>query len=512
MRITNHLAVPNVGSPVYVVLGRLEHEPGVYQPRYELIDDILSLPLTIRISVSPNDVACSIFYDLLPIVVVCRTAKEAFQVDLLNNEVFAQIQNPEDAREIVAALENSKSVHATFPNGQKLYAVRYGSETGVYGLEWEKVFPFTKGTGALQKGHSTLLEALIFMLQKKRPKKQAGKQSEEEGHPASTRTQAMSRVASKQPARDDYEEEEEEPYPARSRQQMSRAASAQPVREDSEEEEEEDPYPAPSRQRMSRTGSRAGSPSKRETSPAGFRSASPVKRETLSSLASPQRQRAFHNATTPVKHSQVQPRSPSPSKGVSSHGVEAISRTASLPPMYLYPNRFPTVSISSGLRPSAARPQSNVHFSDPVIPMHAPMSASARGPTSSSARYEREIDDTFVDDLADLNLDTTHGRRQGHSALTLGLVRQLVRPPSEMLSDPDTYLPVLDMGPDFDLWSSNRNLEPADVVRYLQAFLWSPHLSDFVRMLGRPGPAELRPVDAEYVWNLLTGWFVDDAQ
>lgn len=79
-----------------------------------------------------------------------------------------------------------------------------------------------------------------------------------------------------------------------------------------------------------------------------------------------------------------------------------------------------------------------------------------------------------------------------------------------MLADADAFMPPLDLGPEVDLWLANRNIEAGELLRYLQAFLYAPHVSDFTRLLGQPGSAELRTVDAEYLWSLLSARFVDD--
>lgn len=95
-----------------------------------------SCPFPHRTSISPEDVACGIFPDLLPIVVICARAQEAMKVDVLNSEVFAHIQDPDDEQEIAEALRASHAVTRTFTHGEKLYAVRYGKETGIYGVAW----------------------------------------------------------------------------------------------------------------------------------------------------------------------------------------------------------------------------------------------------------------------------------------------------------------------------------------------------------------------------------------
>lgn len=93
--------------------------------------------LLTAILTSPHDVACGLHLDILPIAIICATLKEAFKVDVLNSEIFTRLNDPDDAEEVRAAIKSSKSVGRVFRNGEKIYALRVGSETGIYGgFDW----------------------------------------------------------------------------------------------------------------------------------------------------------------------------------------------------------------------------------------------------------------------------------------------------------------------------------------------------------------------------------------
>ncbi|KAI0674938.1 hypothetical protein C8Q78DRAFT_1075286 [Trametes maxima] len=397
----------------------------------------------------PLDVACGFFTDLLPIVVVCYV-KHAFKVELLNTEIFKNIQDAGDPDEIMDAISNSQHASRAFAGGERLNALLFAKETGIYcGLDWQtEVFPYTKYPKGYQERFDDLQTALLFMIQSKR-----------------------------------------QYIPTR----RVVASTSQGV----------DQYP-----------SRAALPVKRETNP--------VKHEP-SPPPSPIQHRYVRSAS-PVKatHS-MPPTSLSPSRGyaVQLSSGESISRSTSLPHVVTSVHGYPTVSISSSRRPHASYHSTRSSASKVAnyIPERVPLSYSTRlqasasfqGPTSSSVRFSPEIDDeTVVEDLNRLNLEPIHGGRQGPGTLTPDLLRLLVRPPREMLSEADSLLPALDLGPTFDRWSVAHNLQAGDVLHYLQAFLYAPSLSDFVRMLGRPGArAPLSPADSDYLWTVFEDWLRD---
>ncbi|OSC96163.1 hypothetical protein PYCCODRAFT_1472848 [Trametes coccinea BRFM310] len=393
---------------------------------------------------APLDVACGRHVDLLPIVVVCSSVKEAFKVDYLNSEVFAGLNDSDDADEIFSALESSRTVHKIFASSEKIYAFRVAMETGIYaGIPWHELQYLTKYKNSQYRGCETFLDALRFMLDKSHLCDNQHVSVRRPLAPASSAMRPTSRAAS--------------PY-----KETSRAPS--PVKATSPIKQEASHGPAIGR------GLRSGSPEK------ALRKDPP------------------HTTT-------------SPSKAFDAARPEAISRTTSLPVGYTSSRGFPLVSASTARRPAAGlRAMTDAHL--PPEDVHFPQSASARFPTSSTAQRRPDVDDTFVDHLDRLNLDLGHSE----APLTMDLLRRLVRPPPEMLTGPDNQLPALDLGPDVDGWLANRNVEPGDLLRYLQAFLWAPAISDFVRMVGRPGPAELRPVDAEYLWSLLSKWLDDGPQ
>ncbi|OJT13820.1 hypothetical protein TRAPUB_9633 [Trametes pubescens] len=367
------------------------------------------------------------------------------KIDMLNSEVFAHIQDPDDAQEIAEALKSSRAVTRAFTHGEKLYAVRYGKETGVYGVEWDRVFPNTKGAGASQKSFSSLLEALLWMLRKS-----------------------------------DAEE--------RSKGNFSGLPST-----------------------------RAGSPVKRTASPVK-REASPVKVEDPP-LPSSARGRVVRSAS-PLKatHSQTGPTiSPSVLRGVQ---AESLSRSTSYPPVSVSPRGFPIIPLSSrGAATSARipaapqRPHSAIHFSDPTR-LHGTSygeSASARFPTSSVPRFQSdiEIEETFVEDLDGLHLETARADRGESHAVTMNQLCRLVRPPTEMLAGPDALLPPLNLGPEADRWFVAHNMDGGSILRYLQVFLYVDHVSDFTRLVGQPGQGQLSTADAQYLWELLLARFED---
>ncbi|KAI0653236.1 hypothetical protein C8Q70DRAFT_1059472 [Cubamyces menziesii] len=187
VRITNPLAASK-GGPFFVVLGG--DEPGVYDRR-------------------PTDVACGFNLDILPIVVVCTNIKEAFKVDLLNNEVFAQLPDPEDANDIIEALRLSQTVAGVFANGEKIYAFKVAEETGIYGgFKWKELFHMTKFPKCTQQGCSSFFDVLCYMLDKKDlqaeripasgrlPTASVASRPVAQGEPFSTRREAVSRGSS----------------------------------------------------------------------------------------------------------------------------------------------------------------------------------------------------------------------------------------------------------------------------------------------------------------------------
>ncbi|KAL1938277.1 hypothetical protein VTO73DRAFT_11728 [Trametes versicolor] len=413
VKFTNPLSQPRPG-PLYVVLGG--DNPGVFQPR-------------------PPDVACGLSLDSLPVVVVCRSLKEAFKIDVLNSEIIDHLEDPDDWHELAAALGSSKAAKKIFKNGEKIYALRIAAQCGIYGgLDWRKeIFPYTKHTDAHHKGCSTFLEAMLFMIDK-----------------------------------DDLKQKAEEAQAAALQQAMSSSRSAV------------------------RSTSRAASPVKREGSP----TPSPTKPRVA-------------RAGSPLKMASMPAPPPSPSKGATISAADPLAQTRSLPLSYST-RAFPSASFSSRT-PGPSRPPANVHFPEPVVSnlTSTPMSASARVPTSSSARFTHEIDETFVDGFDRLNVETAHAGREAERP-TPDVLRQLIRPPAEMmLAEPGHLMPAFNMGPDVDRWLSNRHLSAADHLHFLQAFLWAPHVSDFVRLVGRPGNAELRRADGEYLYELLQEWFGD---
>ncbi|KAI9064713.1 hypothetical protein FKP32DRAFT_1675346 [Trametes sanguinea] len=408
---------------LYVVLGG--DEPGVYQPR-------------------PLDVACGRHVDPLPIVVICNSVKEAFKVDFLNSEVLASLNDPEDAEEILSALESSRTIHKIFVSNEKIYAFRVAMETGIYvGIPWHELQYLTKYKNSQYRGCDTFLDALRFMLDKNHLRDSQHISVRRPLAPASSAMRPTSRAASP------YKETSRAPSPVKTTSPVKQEASHGPA--------------------LGRT-MRSGSPDKQ------------LRKDTP-------------------------PSTTSPSKAYDAARPEAISRTTSLPVGYISSRGFPLVSPSTARRPAAGlRAMTDAHL--PTEDVHFPQSVSARFPTSSTAQRRSEVDDTFVDHLDRLKLDLGHSE----TPLTMDLLRRLIRPPPEMLAAPDNQLPALDLGPDVDRWLANRNIEAGDVLRYLQAFLWAPAISDFVRMVGRPGPAELRPVDAEYLWTLLSKWLDDGPQ
>ncbi|OSC98386.1 hypothetical protein PYCCODRAFT_1471156, partial [Trametes coccinea BRFM310] len=366
---------------------------------------------------------------------------EAFKIDYLNTEVLNQLTDPDDPIEIMEALRASKTAHKIFTAGERIYALRVATETGIYaGVPWKDIQGLTKFKNSQHRGCDSFLDALAYMLDK--------------GHLCYERPSVFA--------------------------------------------------PAPQATSTARSASRVPSPVKNAS-----RAPSPVKREP--SLSPPITPARAVRSSSPTKssHMQAAPATPSPSKAFRAVSPEVVSRTRSVPLGFTSSRGYPIISTSASAAvrpPSAFRAAADAYPPPPAHSVQHAQSASVRFATSSTTRRESENDVTFVDQLDRLNLDLEHPG----PTLTIEILRHIIRPPPEMRAERDAGLPPLYLGPDVDRWLANRNLESGDILRYLQAFLWAPDVSDFVRMVGRPGPAELRAVDAEYLWTLLSNWLPDE--
>lgn len=78
-----------------------------------------------------------------------------------------------------------------------------------------------------------------------------------------------------------------------------------------------------------------------------------------------------------------------------------------------------------------------------------------------------------------------------------------------MLGGPDALLPPLNLGSQADRWFVAHNVDGGNILRYLQAFLYVEHVSDFTRLVGQPGQGQLSTADAQYLWELLLARFED---
>ncbi|KAI0676300.1 hypothetical protein C8Q78DRAFT_986989 [Trametes maxima] len=135
---------------VYTVLGFGE-EAGVFDAR-------------------PADTAVGYHRDILPLVVVTPSHKEAIKVNALNKEIISQLRWPVDIVQFKMLIEQLPTMSTIFPqvHDPPIYAFKVASETGIYyPYDWtSQLMALTDYKKALWKKFYTFKDALLWMIDK----------------------------------------------------------------------------------------------------------------------------------------------------------------------------------------------------------------------------------------------------------------------------------------------------------------------------------------------------------
>ncbi|KAI0362963.1 hypothetical protein BV20DRAFT_1058471 [Pilatotrama ljubarskyi] len=121
---------------------------------------------TIHYDARPKRLAIGHYKYYLPIVVICASGEDGEEVMKLHSMLWGVDPNDRDA--ILKAFDNDQT-RQTLSHVRALYAVRYGSETGIYAVPWKDVEHSVAYTGAKWSKNDDLYEAIKFMLDKPKP-------------------------------------------------------------------------------------------------------------------------------------------------------------------------------------------------------------------------------------------------------------------------------------------------------------------------------------------------------
>ncbi|KAI0713717.1 hypothetical protein C8Q76DRAFT_796652 [Earliella scabrosa] len=406
--------------------------------------------------VRPPGVAVGRHIDLLPIVIVSKWLSQARLIDRLNTEVMLQLvqSDPEEPAELLQLLQSSRIVARAFPLTNKFYCVRVGKLTGIFvGIDWTKeILPLTSFERAEFQSFKTLIEALVYMLDKKHLRPQLSDDSED-------LWQYFDEDDSSPPPPPPSVTDLPPPPPP------SRASASTPLRSSPKEPRAEQHVRFPS------------TPSRNSSS----RAATPV--------ATP------HRPSSPSKIAISTPRSTSPSKEVrtsasfptkAEYVLRTLERSTSLPPPYLSPSQYAKVGSSRAA----------------VFAESASTCGARRGYPAGQGSGIAQLSHT----MAAVRVSDSEAALEAAvlATPTVDGLRTIIYPPT---GTPDGCLvvdaPVVNLGVAVDHWCNGRRMPHVQRCLVFQTYVWSDSMEEFGQRLSCP-PVNLTMRDGRLLWDFIT--------
>ncbi|KAJ8456445.1 hypothetical protein ONZ51_g12121 [Trametes cubensis] len=121
----------------------------------------------VHYDVRPENVAVGRHVEVLPLVIVTPSWREAVQVEQLNTDVISKLGDPIDHDDFAQRIRASHVVQTAYTRDKPIYAFKVAKETGIYlGYDWSFVRGLISFRRACYKKCKTFEEALVWMIEK----------------------------------------------------------------------------------------------------------------------------------------------------------------------------------------------------------------------------------------------------------------------------------------------------------------------------------------------------------